>query len=200
MSGYDAFKTYQAVRLHFIADKFDYFTYNGKSKTSPEAFNARKDKYTFHKVARTIGEYDLPFFFAVNFLKRDGKAWIAGMLQEEAFKVYESWKKWQEDRTLNLTKDLKKLATKDFAKLIVCKDGQFPELLNLVFQEEIAYDTLVILDHFMHLTDAWNSKIDDDFIWTEFYKKLHKYKPFFLQYASLSDMHYKKLITEYLKK
>jgi hypothetical protein len=195
MNGYDVFQTYQAVRLHFVNDKFDYFAYNGKSKTSPEIFNARKDKYTFHKVARLFEEEELPYFFAVNFLKRGGKAWIAGMLQEEAFDVFKKWKGWQERRIENLNKDLKKLKGK-FEEMVQCKDGQFPELLNFVLQEEIDYDSLVILDHYMKLIDAWNTKIEDDFIWSEFYKKLNKYKPFFLHYAPLSDPFYKKAIVD----
>jgi hypothetical protein len=193
MNGYDVFQTYSAVRLHFVNDKFDYFTYNGKSRTSPETFNKRRDKYTFHKVARMFEENELPYFFAVNFLKRDGKAWIAGMLQEEAITVFEDWKKWQSNRLINFKSDLPLLRGK-FEELIKCKDGQFPELLNFVLQEEIEYDSLVILDHYMKLTDAWNTKIEDDFIWSEFYKKLNKYKPFFLHYAPLSDPFYKKAI------
>jgi hypothetical protein len=197
MNGYEAYKTYQAVRLHFVNNDFDYFKYGGNSKTSEQAFNARKDKYTFHKVARVINEKDLPFFFAVNFLKRDSKAWIAGMLQEEAFAVFNTWKEWQEKRLENLKNDLKKLNELDkFEDMIVCKDGQFPKLLNFVFQDEIAYDSLVILDHYIKLLESWNTKIEDDFIWSDFYKKFNKYKPFFLHYASLSDMYYKKAIVD----
>jgi hypothetical protein len=199
MNGYTAYQIYSAVRLHFINESFDYFTYHGRSKTSEEAFNIRKDKYTFHKVARLFSEEELPYFFAVNFLKRDGKAWIAGMLQEEAFEVFKDWKNWQENRMGNLRKDLEKIkGLEKFEEMIKCKDGQFPELLNFVFQGEISYDSLVILDHYMKLVDAWNTKIEDDFIWSEFYKKLNKYKPFFLHYAPLSDMFYKKLIVDSL--
>jgi hypothetical protein len=200
MNGYDAYKTYQAVRLHFVNNDFDYFKYGGNSKTSELAFNARKDKYTFHKVARVIGEKELPYFFAINFLKRDGKAWIAGMLQEEAFTVFKNWKDWQDKRSENFIKDLKKLAGRleKFEDIIVVKDNQFPELLNLVFQNEISYDTLIILDHYIKLLHGWDKKIDDDFIWSDFYKKFNKYKPFFLHYAPLSDPYYKKFIVDYL--
>jgi hypothetical protein len=196
MNGYEAYKTYQAVRLHFMNESFDYFRYNGNSKTSEESFNSRKDKYTFHKVARSFKEEELPYFFAVNFLKRDGKAWISGMLQDEALSIFNVWKEWQNNRSSNLKDDLSKL--KNFEKLIVCKENQFPELLNLVFQGEMAYDSLVILDHYMKLLEGWNKKIEDDFIWTEFYKKFRKYKPFFIHYASLSDPYYKKIIVDHL--
>jgi hypothetical protein len=201
MNGYDAFQTYQAVRLHFMNDKFDYFAYNGKSKTSPEAFNLRKDKYTFHKIARMFDEAELPYFFAINFLKRDSKAWIAGMLQEEAFEVFKNWKKWQEDRVGNLKNNLVGLSNAGkFENLIISKDGQFPELLNMVLRNDLNYDVLVILDHYIHFMDSWDKKIEDDFIWKEFHKKFKKYKPFFLSYAPLSDMFYKKMISEGLRR
>ena len=140
---------------------------------------------------------EMPYYFAVNFLKGDEKSWIRSMLQEDATKNFSEWKKWQDERLKNLEKDLKKLKGK-FEKLIVCKNGQFPELLNFVFQGEIAYDSLLILDHYIKLIEPWNTKIEDDFIWSDFYKKFNKYKPFFLHYAPLSDTFYRKAIIDCL--
>jgi len=198
MNGFEAYQTYQAVRLHFVNEKFDYFTYNGKSKTSLDTFNTRRDKYLFHKIARLYKDDELPYFFAVNFLKRDGKSWVSGLLQEAAVDIFKEWLKWQQARLNNFTNDLTKLAEFDFGELIKAKDNQFPELLNLVFRDEIAYDSLVILDYFIKFMDSWNTKLKDDFIWDDFYKKFKKYKPFFLHYAPLSDMYYKKLIVNHL--
>lgn len=197
MNGYDAFQIYNSVRLHFTTDKFDYYRYNGKSKVSLESFEQRKDKYLFHKIARMFTEEELPFFYAVNFLKND-KIWVNSLVQDEASKTFKDWIKWQQARTHNFKEDLAKLSELNFSELVVCKDNQFPELLNLVFQNELHYDTLVILDHFIQLVDAWNNKLCDDFIWEAFYKKFKKYKPFFLQYAALSAPHYKKLLVENL--
>ena len=196
MNGYDAYKIFQAVRLHFTSKKFDYFTYNGKSKTSLDTFNMRKDKYLYHKIARMYDEDELPYFFAINFTKGD-KQWINSMLNG-GDETYKEWKKWQQSRLYNFTNDVEKLGDVGFEKLIICKDGQFPELLNFVFQNEISYDTLVILDHYIKLMDAWNTKIEDDFMWKEFYEKFKKYKPFFIHYAPLSDPHYVKVIKAYL--
>lgn len=199
MNGYDAYKTYQAVRLHFSSPTFNYYTYNGKSKTSMEAFELRKDKYLFHKVARMYPDEELPYFFAINFVRSIKNTWINGMLQDEASENYKDWKAWQQSRLYNFQNDLDKLSEMKFESLIVCKDGQFPELLNLVFQNEISYDTLVILDHYIKMIDVWATKISDDFIWGDFYKKYKKYKPFFLHYAPLSDVFYKKIIVDKLK-
>jgi hypothetical protein len=139
---------------------------------------------------------ELPYHFAVN-MKQDSRAWIAGMLQEEAIKLFRDWVKWQENRLDNLKRNLEGLCrVNKFEELIVCKDNQFPELLSIVLQGDLEYDVLVILDHYIKFMDGWNKKIEDDFIWSDFYMKFNKYKPFFLHYASLSDPYYKKAIID----
>lgn len=197
MTGYDAYTIFNSVRLHFTSEGFDYFRYNGKSKVSLEAFEQKKEKYLFHKLARMYNEEELPYFFAINFLKND-KFWTNMILQEDATNNYKEWIKWQQARTHNFKEDLSKLSEMNFGELVICKEGQFPELLNLVLQREISYDSFIILDYFIKLADAWNRKLDGDFIWDSFYKKFKKYKPFFLAYAPLSDPHYIKLLKENL--
>lgn len=198
MNGYDAYKVYQAVRLHFTSESFDYFLYNGKTKAATlEAFNLRKDKYSYHKLARVASEEELPFYCAVNFLN-DDKCWISNLLEDIAVKRYKEWLSWQQARAHNFKSDLSKIDNHNFAEVIVCKENQLPKLLELYFQHEIGYDTIVILDHYINLVDNWNKKIGDDFIWNSFYKKFKKYKPFFLSYSPLSDPHYKKIIKENL--
>lgn len=199
MNGFEAFKIFQAVRLHFTTDSFDYFNYHGKTKASEESFELRKDKYSFHKLARMTTEDELPYYLAVNFQKGDSKMWVSPLITEDASKLFKTWVKWQEARSDRLREDLCKLSDKNFRDLIVSKGGQFPELLNLVFQDELCYDSLVILDHFINLMEPWNKKIEDDFIWGDFYMKFKKYKPFFVSYAPLSEPHYKKVIVESLQ-
>ena len=47
MTGFDVYKTYLALKLHFTKDKYNYFTFNGKSRASQSAFDKRKDRYFF---------------------------------------------------------------------------------------------------------------------------------------------------------
>jgi hypothetical protein len=197
MNGYDAFLIFNSVRLHFTTENYDYFKYNGKTKVSLEAFEKKKDKYLFHKIARMYKEEELPFFYAVLFTKKD-TVWSNTLLLDESANAYKEWIKWQQARSHNLAEDLSKLSETNFGELIVCKDNQSPELLNLVLQGEINYDTLVILDHFIKLIEPWNKKLDGDFIWESFYKKYKKYKPFFVAYAPLSDTHYKNILKKNL--
>ena len=190
MNGFEAYKMYQAIRLHFTTDSFDYFLYNGKSKVSEESFQIRKDKYLFHKIARMHSDTEMQYFFAVNFMKSSGKVWVSGFLKENAARNYKEWLDWQKNRIDNFTKDLEKLSSIGMENLLPVRNGQFPELLNLVMQNEIAYDSLVILDDLIGLVDKWDSKIEDDFIWKNFYKKFIKYKPFFRSYMPVYRAQY----------
>lgn len=198
MNGYDAFQIYQAVRLHFTGD-FDYFKYHGRTRTSQDSFERRKDKYLFHKIARMYSEEQLPYFFAINILKTD-KAWVSGFLQEDAANTYDAWLAWQKDCVPNFTGDCRKIArylednSLKFGDVITCVDGQFPLLFTLRMQNEIAYDTLVILDYYFKLFDGWNKKLEDDFIWSDFYKKANKYKPFLFGHTNFNTTAFKLII------
>lgn len=195
ISGFEAYQIFQGVRLHFTSN-YDYFKYSGKTRSTEENFETRKDKYLFYKIGRKYDAQTLPFFFAVNYAQRDDRLWINNFMREEAVEAYETWLKWQQARSYNFKEALNFLNERNFPSLIVSKDGQFPELMNLVFQKEIYYDVLVILDNYIHLVDAWDKKISDDFIWPSFSKKFKKYVPFFNSYAKLDDSFKKMIVSE----
>ena len=81
MTGYETFTTYQALKLHFTQDSFDYFKYNGKSNVSVTSFENRKDKYHFYKLSRRFAQKDdLILFVVANFLE-DDSSWIGKLLE-----------------------------------------------------------------------------------------------------------------------
>ena len=47
--GFDAYKTYLALKRHFTSD-YDYFKYNGKVRAGVESFLKRNDKFFFRKL------------------------------------------------------------------------------------------------------------------------------------------------------
>jgi hypothetical protein len=140
------------------------------------AFETRKDKYSFHKLARKYDEQSLPYFLAVNFYENK-KVWVRSFFDVEYDKRFEQWKVNQTNRVQRLDDDLAKIP--DFKTSIQCVDNQSPELLLMVYRKEISVDTFVILDRFMKLGYHWSSKLKDDFIFTEFYDNILKYKGFF---------------------
>lgn len=190
MNGFEAYKIFSAVRLHFTTD-YDFFKYNGKVSCSPEAFNLRKDKYLFHKIAKYtlvdkhIKDWDIPYFFAVNFFNSRDQ-WVRAFIQPKAKDLFLTWKFHQGTRLKNFQSDLDKIS-KNFRHLIISDNGQYPELLNMVFRKEIEEDTLLILDKYMHFLDSWNNKIGDDFVWGVFRDRMIKFRPFFFSYDFYKD-------------
>lgn len=175
MNGYEACSTYLTVKLHFNS-YYDFFKYHGKSRTSVSAFDRRKDKYLFHKIARELNEQEYQHTLAIMFFTRD-KVFSSDILDPETTRNYNAdivWRKFWKD---NFTNDLKTIG--NFESAIKCKNGQYSEIITLVFQEEISYNTLFILEQHLKLVTTWNNILKGDFIWDSYYKKFKKYEPFF---------------------
>ena len=51
--GFDVFKVYLAVKLHFTSN-YDYFEYDGKVNCKLETFTKRNDRYFFHKLTQNM--------------------------------------------------------------------------------------------------------------------------------------------------
>lgn len=198
IDGFEAFNIFQAVRLHFQQESFDYFKYNGKSKTSLESFNARKDKYAFVKLGRMFPtDTELAYFLAINFYAAEGKSlWVRDLFDPECSKRYAQWILDQKNQVELFTVDLKKLPL--LSSLVSCEDGQNPKLLVKVYQKDIRQDTLVILDYFMKLTNGWNNHLKEDFIWKSFYKNFKKYQSFFFNHTLFNITQYKSIILQHI--
>ena len=54
--GYNAYKTYVALKNHFTSDSYDYFKYKGKARVKEETFLKRKDKFFFEKIEKKYQE------------------------------------------------------------------------------------------------------------------------------------------------
>ena len=62
--GYEAYKKYLAIKLHFTKDEFDFFRYGGTTKAKFETFTKRNDRYFFVKAARKYGD-ELTDYFVI---------------------------------------------------------------------------------------------------------------------------------------
>ena len=46
--GFEVFKAYLAIKLHFTTDTYNYDEYGGKVNCKLETFTKRNDRYFFH--------------------------------------------------------------------------------------------------------------------------------------------------------
>ena len=181
--GFDVYKTYLGVKLHFTSDTYDYYKYGGKVNTKLDTFTKRKDRYFFHKLSTRYAEADILDFFVANFLA-DSKRWIGNLLANDGRDVYLDYKKRKEAFAYHFKQDCGTIAS-DFGRRnisfndgFIPPDGQHPRVLRLLIQRKISYQTAVVLDHFLGFTKNWDKEITEKVVWPEISLKVSRVKPF----------------------
>ena len=179
MNGYDLYGLYQAIKLHFTSENYNFFQYDGKTRVSIDAFQKRRDKFLFHRLARKYRDDEMVPFLVANFVSSDNN-WTKSLLEEEAEQTYRDWKRRTDSMSKLYVEDLQKLCpdSKQFNDLFKVENGQFPKLLNLFLQKEVNIETLVILNNIFNFIRIWDKKISDDIIYPKVSRKVRKYGAF----------------------
>ena len=120
--GFDVYKTYLAVKLHFTTDTYDYYKYGGKVNTKLDTFTKRKDRYFFHKLSTRYAETDILDFFVANFLS-DSKRWIGNLLANDGRDVYLDYKKRKEAFAYHFKQDCGTIHSDFTRRNILFDDG-----------------------------------------------------------------------------
>lgn len=178
-SGFSSFALYNAMKLHFSSDSYDYFKYQGKTNVSKTSFSTRKDKYSFYKLSRKYSLEELKIFYVANFLVKD-ISWVGDLTGPEGEENYKKWQKRNQSLTYNFENDILRLLdqVKTADELLIVKPGKYPLLLQSAMEESISIETLIILNDIMNFFPMWSKKIEDDIIWPSFKRKCEKYSPF----------------------
>ena len=179
MNGYDLYCTYQAIKLHFTSEKYNFFQYDGKTRVSVEAFQKRRDKFLFHRLARKYRDDEMVPFLVANFVHSDDN-WTKSLLEDQAEETYRDWRRTTDSMTKVYLEDLQKICPdpKEFNNLFKVEDGQFPKLLVSFMQKEITIETMVILNNIFDFIRIWDKKISDDIIYPKMSRKIRKYGAF----------------------
>lgn len=181
MNGFDVYKTYQAVKLHFTTKQYNFFVYEGKTSVSQEAFERRRDKFLFHKLARKCGEDEIVGFLVSNFVHKN-TVWVRDLLTEECDAVYREWKRKMESIGYVFKQDINKVMPEPspvaFNELFKVKDGEHPEILKAFLHNDISLETMVILNNVVQFLDKWDTTITDDIVYPKISLKIRKYGSF----------------------
>jgi hypothetical protein len=180
ITGYEAFGLYQAIKLHFSTDSYDYHKYGGKSKISVDAFENRKDKYFFYKLSRRLQNKDeLVNYLVANFVV-DDKCWVGTLLEESALNNYRQRQKILQSLSYAFESDCDKIfADVDNPNQVIkVVDGDYPILLKMALRNEIQIESLCILNQMLGFFKVWSRDIEDTIRWPEYRRKIIKYAPF----------------------
>jgi hypothetical protein len=179
MTGYEAFSIYNALKLHFSQQSYDYFKYNGKSRISVSSFENRKDKYHFYKLSRKYKEDEYINFLVANFILND-KTWAGDLLKDEAEANYLRRMKYMQSMSYSFDNDCSLIFEdlNDPNEVLKVEDGEYPVLLMMAFRKEIQPETLVILNALLNFFRVWERQISDTIRWPDYRMKMLKYTAF----------------------
>lgn len=179
MRGYDLYCMYQAIKLHFTSENYNFFHYDGKTRVSIEAFEKRRDKYFFHRLARKYDDREMVGFLVANFVHSDDN-WAKSLVEESAESTYTEWKRITDSMSKVYLEDLQRVCPepKEFNNIFKVEDGQFPKLLVSFMQKEVTLETMVILNNIFDFIRIWDKKISDDIIYPKLSRKIRKYGSF----------------------
>jgi hypothetical protein len=180
VTGYEAFGLYQAVKLHFTTDSYDFLKYGGKSRISVDVFENRKDKYHFYKLSRRLtNKDDLIMFLVANFVNSDG-IWVGDLLMEESETIYRQRQRVIQSLSYIFENDCRKIfeGVDDPNIVLRSEGGDYPKLLTMALRKEIEIETLCLLNKILHFMPLWSKRITDTIRWPEYRRKVEKYAAF----------------------
>jgi hypothetical protein len=179
MTGYEAFCLYSSLKLHFTQESYDYFKYLGKSKTSVEAFENRKDKWHFYKLSRRFSNAEQGRDFIVANLLRDPNVWIGYLLTDDADVVYRDRQKVIQSLTYTFTNEIASLMSQENPNdSLMIHEGEYPKLLTQLLHGDISIETMCILNAILNFLPMWDRKIVDTIHYPNVSLKMKKYTPF----------------------
>lgn len=190
MDGFEVYKTYLALKLHFSKDNYNFFTFNGKSRASLQSFEKRKDKYFFKKLGTKFDQKEIVDFLLSHFLE-DGNCWI-GNISIHKSKTYSEWKNRIQSMSFVFENEMEKLSDveENFDSLFRVKDGQHPIILKEHLSGNVSLESMVILQKLVNYVPYLTTKISDPIVWPEVKKRVVKYEPF----LSIDKSKYKRIL------
>ena len=174
MTAFETFKLYVSLKNHFTQKQYDFFLYNGKSRTSQQSFEKRKDKIFFLKLSK---HQDVLGFLVSNLIKNN-KSWVKELVySEDAEKVYNNWLKRNQSLTYQFKNDISKIDV-DFNNLFKVEQNQHPIIIKMYMSGDISLETFCILLEITNSKKYLDKSLESDIIWEELSLKVKKYTPF----------------------
>ena len=183
VNGFDVYKIYLAVKLHFTTDSYDYHKYEGKVNCKLETFTKNNARYFFHKLGTKYSKDDILCFFVANFLS-DSNKWIGDLTRNDGQDVYFDWKKRNEAFDYHFRSDCVYIANDFNVKHLSFDDGfnsfggQHPRFFQLVLSKNISYESAVVFNEILSYSKRWDKQIKEQVVWPIHSKRLKKYTQF----------------------
>ena len=185
MNGFEVYKIYLAIKLHFTSknQSYDFHKHNGRTTARLETFTKRRDRYYFHRLSKSYDNKSIVNYFLSNFVSNTN-LWVGDIIGKAGDEHYKQWSKKIESLHYYYEKDIdyiiERMTTKDikFNDLFLSIDGQHPPIIKMFLAKKINFETLIILDDILRFTKKLNKNIKEKVLWPKLFDRMKRYKPF----------------------
>ena len=185
MNGFEVYKIYLAIKLHFTSknQSYDFHKHNGRTTARLETFTKRRDRYYFHRLSKSYDNKSIVNYFLSNFVSNTN-LWVGDIIGKAGDEHYKQWSKKIESLHYYYEKDIdyiiERMTTKDikFNDLFLSIDGQHPPIIKMFLAKKINFETLIILDDILRFTKKLNKNIEEKVLWPKLFDRMKRYKPF----------------------
>ncbi len=185
MNGFEVYKVYLAIKLHFTSkgQSYDFHKHNGRTTARLETFTKRRDRYYFHRLSKSYDNKSIVDYFLSNFVSNTN-LWVGDISGKTGDDNYKLWTKKIEALHYYYEQDIdyiiEKMTTKNikFNDLFLSVDGQHPPIVKMFLSKKINFETLIILDDILKFTKKLNKNITEKVLWPKLFDRMKRYKPF----------------------
>ena len=181
MNGFEVYKIYLAVKLHFTSKgrSYDFHKHLGRTTARLETFTKRRDRYFFHKLSKSYNNNTIVDYFVSNFVTNTN-LWVGDIIGKTGDDNYKQWSKKIEALHYYYEQDINYILEQDykFDDLFKSVNGQHPPILKMFLSKKINFETVLILDEILSFTKQLNKNINEKVLWPKLYDRMIRYKSF----------------------
>ena len=181
MNGFEVYKIYLAVKLHFTSKgrSYDFHKHLGRTTARLETFTKRRDRYFFHKLSKSYNNNTIVDYFVSNFVTNTN-LWVGDIIGKTGDDNYKVWSKKIEALHYYYEQDIDYILEQDykFDDLFKSINGQHPPILKMFLSKKINFETVLILDEILSFTKQLNKNINEKVLWPKLYDRMIRYKSF----------------------
>ena len=202
MNGFEVYKIYLAIKLHFTSkgQSYDFHKHLGRTTARLETFTKRRDRYYFHKLSKSYNNNTIVDYFVSNFVSNTN-LWVGDIIGKAGDEHYKQWSKKIESLHYYYEQDIEYILSMitdklSFDDLFTSKQGQHPPILKYFLSKKINIETLIIPDDILRFSKRLNKSIKETVIWPKMYERMIRYKPFLKYNITKYKMTLKKKVKE----
>ena len=185
MNGFEIYKVYLAVKLHFTSknQSYDFHKHNGRTTAKLATFTKRRDRYFFHKLSKSYNNTTIVDYFVSNFVTNTN-LWVGDIIGHSGDENYKEWSKRIEALHYYYEQDidylLERMTANDmqFDDIFTSKDGQHPPIVKMILSKKISVETFVILEDILSFAKRLDKEISETVLWPKLHDRMVRYRPF----------------------